>query len=34
MNKTDLHEARTNPDFLKYLEKTRTDAIDTKDIAA
>ncbi len=34
MNKTDLHEARTNPDFLKYLEKTRTDAINTKDIAA
>jgi|GEM_PF-407202 len=34
MEKSDLHQARTNPDFLNYLEKTRLDAIESKDIAA
>lgn len=34
MDKEQLHEARTNPDFLKYLEQTRTDAITTKNISA
>ena len=34
MNKAELHEARTNPDFLKYLELTRKDAIDLRNISA
>ncbi len=34
MDKEQLHEARTNPDFLKYLEQTRIDAIATKNISA
>ncbi len=34
MDKNELHEARTNPDFLKYLEQTRKDAIDLKNISA
>ena len=34
MDKEQLHEARTNPDFLKYLEETRVDAIATKNISA
>jgi len=34
MDKDQLHEARTNPDFLKYLEETRVDAIATKNISA
>ncbi len=34
MNKKELHNARTNPDFLKYLEQTRKDAIDLKNISA
>ncbi len=34
MDKEELHQARTNPDFLKYLELTRKDAIDLKKISA
>ena len=34
MDKKELQEARTNPDFLKYLEQTRKDAIDLKNISA
>ncbi|TLP38616.1 hypothetical protein [Arcobacter arenosus] len=34
MDKEELFQARTNPDFLKYLEETRTDAIATKNISA
>lgn len=34
MDKQDLQEARTNPEFLDYLEKTRVDAIATKNISA
>jgi hypothetical protein len=34
MNQNELHEARTNPDFLKYLEQTQNDAIQTQDISA
>lgn len=34
MDKEQLHNARTNPDFLKYLEQTRVDAIATKNISA
>ncbi|RXJ67150.1 hypothetical protein CRV08_11200 [Halarcobacter ebronensis] len=34
MDKEDLNSARTNPDFLKYLEKTRLDAISNRDIGA
>ncbi|QKF83166.1 hypothetical protein [Halarcobacter ebronensis] len=34
MDKEDLNSARTNPDFLKYLEKTRLDAISSRDIGA
>lgn len=34
MDKNELNEARTNPDFLKYLEETRVDAISTKNISA
>lgn len=34
MNQNELHEARTNPDFLKYLQQTQDDAIQTKDISA
>lgn len=32
MTNEELHEARTNPDFLVYLEKTRDDAIKTENI--
>lgn len=34
MNKNELHEARTNPEFLNYLEQTRVDAIATQNIQA
>lgn len=34
MDKEQLDAARTNPDFLKYLEETRVDAISTKNISA
>lgn len=34
MHKEQLQEARTNPEFLKYLEKTKTDAIATRNISA
>ena len=34
MDKKELHEARTNPDFLKYLEQTRKDALDLKNVPA
>jgi len=34
MDKEELNQARTNPDFLKYLEQTRKDAIDLKNISA
>lgn len=34
MDKAELNEARTNPDFLNYLESTRVAAIDSEDIAA
>ena len=34
MNQDELNEARTNPEFLEYLEKTRVDAIESKNIAA
>jgi hypothetical protein len=34
MDKEELHQARTNPDFQKYLEQTRKDAIDLKNISA
>jgi len=34
MDKNELHEARTNPEFLKYLETTRKDAIELKNISA
>ncbi len=34
MDKEQLLEARTNPDFLNYLEKTRVEAIKTKNISA
>lgn len=34
MDKEQLQEARTNPEFLKYLEETRVDAIATKNISA
>ncbi len=34
MDKNELHQARTNPDFLKYLEQTRKDAIELKNISA
>lgn len=34
MDKDQLQDARTNPEFLKYLEKTREDAIATKNISA
>ncbi len=34
MDKKELQEARTNPDFLKYLEQTRKDAIELKNISA
>ena len=34
MDKEQLQEARTNPDFLKYLEETRVEAISTKNISA
>jgi hypothetical protein len=34
MDKEELFQARTNPDFLNYLEKTRVDAIKTKNISA
>lgn len=34
MTQNELNEARTNPEFLTYLEKTRIDAIKTKNIEA
>ena len=34
MDKEELQEARTNPEFLDYLESTRLDAIKTKDVEA
>ncbi len=34
MDKEQLLEARTNPDFLNYLEETRVEAIKTKNISA
>ena len=34
MDKQELHDARTNPDFLNYLEETRVDAIKTQNISA
>lgn len=34
MDKAELHEARTNPEFLNYLEQTRLDAIQTENISA
>ncbi|MCJ8328140.1 MAG: hypothetical protein MJK08_13690 [Campylobacterales bacterium] len=34
MNQNELNEARTNPEFLTYLDKTRVDAIKTKNIEA
>lgn len=34
MTQDELNQARTNPDFLNYLEETRTDAIKTKNISA
>ncbi len=34
MHKEQLFEARTNPEFLNYLENTRVDAIATKSISA
>ena len=32
MDKETLFQARTNPDFLKYLEETRVNSIKAKDI--
>lgn len=34
MTNEELHEARTNPEFLVYLDKTKDDAIETKNIAS
>ena len=34
MTNEELHEARTNPEFLNYLENTRVDALKTKNISA
>lgn len=34
MDKEELFQARTNPEFLNYLEETRLDAIKTKNISA
>lgn len=34
MDKAELHEARTNPEFLNYLEQTRLDAIQSENISA
>jgi len=34
MDKNELNEARTNPDFLKYLEETRVSSMENKDISA
>ncbi len=34
MTQDELNQARTNPEFLTYLEKTRVDAIKTKNISA
>ncbi len=34
MDKTELNQARTNPDFLNYLEQTRIDALKAKNISA
>ena len=34
MTNEELNQARTNPEFLEYLEKTRVDAIKTKNISA
>ncbi len=34
MDQNQLNQARTNPDFLKYLQETQNDAIETQNIAA
>lgn len=34
MDQNQLNQARTNPDFLQYLQQTQNDAIETKNIAA
>ena len=34
MDKNELNEARTNPEFLKYLEETRVSSMENKDISA
>lgn len=34
MDKNELHEARTNPEFLNYLEETRVKAIEESNISA
>jgi len=34
MTQAELNQARTNPEFLKYLEETRNDAIETNNISA
>jgi hypothetical protein len=34
MDKAELNEARTNPEFLNYLEQTRVDAIKSENISA
>ncbi|RXI37117.1 hypothetical protein CRU99_12435 [Malaciobacter mytili] len=34
MDKSELNQARTNPDFLNYLEQTRVDALKTENISA
>lgn len=34
MTQDELQQARTNPEFLTYLEKTRVDALQTKNISA
>lgn len=34
MDKQELNEARTNPEFLNYLEDTRVEAIETQNISA
>ena len=34
MTKEELNQARTNPEFINYLEETRIDAINTKNISA
>ena len=34
MTNEELNEARTNPEFINYLEKTKEDAIKSKNISA